>query len=318
MPSPTTTSAVSARQFGLEIEFSGGQFSHWRRVLSRLFETNPAFRTEWLMTTEEYRHSDGSRWELKRDGSCGWELATPAMTWAHWPLVEQVLTTLRENNATITRNCGLHVHHEIREFSLASLRRLTVLWAITENTMFSLVAPTRRGNSYCSPLAATIREINSNSRSATAFRAWLRERGRHRAMNLTNWWRRGTMEIRTHHGSLDADEIRWWTLFTQALCDVAAHRIRVNTLKQLAESRNQLDQLKTIILTYRKHPDVVKVTDVMVQRAKEFNAVNSRRPAAPPRIDEAQIRDAIATWTSLARLEPNFDGSLVSVSNWNI
>lgn len=212
---------ASTRRFGLEVEFAADPESQsfFARVLERVLNrwTEP-------FVSSGYDHSDGSFWHLKTDSSCGLELATPALTWEKWPIFEEVLEVLELHDAIIDERCGIHVHHDLGDFTEMELRRLVLLWAAHEQAITLLVAPDRENNRYCQSVVTDvygeIKELMEAMIPLSRMSHCLRSLGKYRTLNCSNWWRNGTVEVRLHHGSLDAEALKFWTLFTQRVVEI--------------------------------------------------------------------------------------------------
>src|SRR5439155_107312 len=73
--------------------------------------------------------------------------------------VQLACTALRRMGAKPNRSCGLHVHHEIRDLDVASIKRFVRSYANNQDLIDGLVSPSRRHgqNTYCLRLDETAR-----------------------------------------------------------------------------------------------------------------------------------------------------------------
>lgn len=224
------------RRFGIEIEISErnalNPYPTTAHVAEVVRAALAAFPEELrpVVNTGSYGHSDGTAWDVKTDASCGYEVCTPAIVLADLPKVEAILRGLRQAGYKATASCGLHVHIETRDFTLRRLQRLLRLWARHEPVLYTFVNRARRTNRYCGPIG---RSITQTQRSVTpegmprieavemidlpetmdGLRGELSARGvvRHTAaLNLSNFWASGRIEVRIHHGSTDFATIAAW------------------------------------------------------------------------------------------------------------
>lgn len=221
------------QRFGIELEFNpnGRRQDYYAAAILRAL--NNDFQR---FISTGYSHSHGDVWHLKTDSSCGLELASPALTWDKWEEVERVLQALREAGAVATPQCGLHVHHEVSDYTEVHLRRLLLIWAALENAIFSTVKPDRYRNSYCRPIAASADSFGQLLDALVPLSNMfplVTHLGKYRSLNCLNWWNHGTVEVRLHHGTLQPTAIRFWVSFTQ---EVIA----------LAQSMEDLDDLETV------------------------------------------------------------------------
>jgi hypothetical protein len=281
---------LSTRRFGIEIEFKGGgTFRLWAQRLLALFRQR--YPTRAFAAHDHYGHSDGGAWELKRDGSVnmgmGFELVSPAITWADWPEVMAVLSLLNQHGAQVDASCGLHVHHEVADFTAPSLRRLALVWGAAEKSVQRTVAPERVRNSYCSPFRMqheSWTQFASDVSEQVRLRRRVRGCGRRLALNLTNWWRRGVIEVRLHHGTLAEDDIRWWVLFTQNLVELSRRRLRRTTIDRLEQQTipAQLTTLSQMFITYNDHEWVVDMATRLRDRVQTYRPDTFHAPDRDP------------------------------------
>lgn len=188
--------------------------------------------------TGGYGHSDGNTWDVKTDGSCGLEVATPAV-WldeegdnAELKAGIEALAALRPQ---VDRRCGLHVWVEVRDFDWRDMRRLLALWARFEPYYFSLLPTSRYRNAhggenqYCRPMrrAEWTGPISPTwngykqaieAQSESAFRTAAQNVAtKYQALNISTWWRTGRIEFRLHSGTVDYDKVKNWTKLLLAL-----------------------------------------------------------------------------------------------------
>lgn len=106
-------------------------------------------------------------------------------------------------DATVNATCGLHVHLDARNRDPAEMHaRLyrALPW------LYSIVSPSRRRNQYC-----------RRNRSAQPDRSQ-----RYLAINACAERAHGTIEVRLHHGTVDAAKIRHWILLLRRIVDTPA------------------------------------------------------------------------------------------------
>lgn len=171
-----------------------------------------------------------SEWKVEHDGSLngnGWEVVSPKLQGEDGHRqIREVCAVLSGLGGKPNSSCGLHVHHEIRELSIEAAKALFVAWAAQQPMIDGLVAPSRRGGAYyarhlgssdlarvqrCSTLSDLQRASNAMSYS-----------DKYRALNLRSYGRYGTVEVRQHQGTVNAEKISSWVRFGQALIVAAA------------------------------------------------------------------------------------------------
>lgn len=215
----------SSRHFGLEFEFLQTRpQDEFAQALGRAARSLSTLNPSFPFHDGGYRHSEGNSWDLKTDSSCGLEFCTPALSMEQWPMVDHMLAALRASGARVDRRCGLHVHHQCSDLSPSSLRRLMLLWMAYEDVLFGLVEPARYGNSYCQPYKeyyTTWEDMKNSLIPLRNLETEVENTGKYRALNVSGWWRHGRVEVRIHHGTLDAGLAKFWTLLTQRMVEVA-------------------------------------------------------------------------------------------------
>lgn len=199
-------------------------------------------------------------WRVKYDGSLsqgGVEVVSPVLSGEEGlDAIRRVTRVLRDAGCRVNRSCGLHVHHGIRDLSIAAVRRAARSWANNQTLIDGLVSESRRDgrNTYCQRLSS--RDL-SIIESATALRdlEYIRV-DRYRTFNLACYGRFGTAEIRQHQGTLDAEKIISWVMLGKAIFDTAAVNdsqiLTQRTLRDLfAALGNRLDETARTFLTGR-------------------------------------------------------------------
>lgn len=200
---------------------------------------------------------ESKSWMLSvvKDGSLptgGFEINTsPASGDAFVAQISQVCATLNGAGAAVTKACGLHVHIDASKLSAKEVARVATVAYSLEEAVHAVVPPSRRGMNYCRDIpdfmrevtktvgrmaarhryAAlgtalytehTVREDGSNLSTVTDVRYWARDKyrdARYSWVNLHSWMHRGTIEIRTHSGTVDADKITKWASFWAYVVD---------------------------------------------------------------------------------------------------
>lgn len=216
-----------ARRFGVEIEcgFPGGS-----AAAARLFRFK---QDEYGRTLPR---ADG--WRIGSDGS-GVELKTPPLKGAKGlAKVREAMERLKNAGGYVTHRDGMHIHHDAPEFvrdpELAV--KLTRSWMNNLNEIHKLVHPDRTVSSHCP------RWDNEYLRS---LEEWARGRQslttRRHDLNLYALLKHGTIEIRLHEGTLDADVMEAWVKFGQRLIHEVASRPRS---MQPTKKRNLIERIR--------------------------------------------------------------------------
>jgi len=161
--------------------------------------------------------------------------------------VESLCAALGRASASITKECGLHVHVDARRMTYLSMRRLVRLYEQVEEAMFAMVPASRKNNRYCrrvsgrysrslslspaTPAKAKAEVVSAvyavdvgdrygketfSRRSKSKY-----DDARYGAMNVHSWFYRGTVEFRLAAGTTNATKIVNWALLCGSLLDWA-------------------------------------------------------------------------------------------------
>lgn len=263
----------NSRRFGLEFEFINETIQdHYYDYLRAALTSS-----RWPVESYGYMHSAGTSWDLKTDSSCGYELATPALCWEDWTLVEKALNSLREAGANVNASCGVHIHHEARDLGVPGIRRLLLLWAAVENLFFDMTYPNRVGNDFCQPIAHLAGGINTwegwmfRVQDSFGLEQLISEIGKYTTLNLRTWWQHGRVEFRLFHGTLQEPVIKYWVLMTQQLVEAALRVQSLDTIRALYESKDKGKEkrLKAFLSLHLRENENVKalpkVMDTFIQ-----------------------------------------------------
>jgi hypothetical protein len=111
---------------------------------------------------------------------------------------------------------------------LNTLKRLALLYIQHEDVIDSLMPPSRRRNAnerYCaSPKTTADLGLIRRARTVQDIAGGVRggfSPNRFTKINLTSFWKHGTVEFRQHSGTVDAEKIKRWVYFCQKLVDTA-------------------------------------------------------------------------------------------------
>ncbi len=138
-------------------------------------------KTAQSLGSSGFKASAGAQVEVKTrilNGLADWESVVP-----------KTLDILRYCGGRITPSCGHHLHIGLPEFK-ADPTLVRSLWNLIhrfEQIIFGLVAPSRRGNSYCQPLPPA-RKYLHGANAVRTIKQRLSHFGRYYGLNLTHLW----------------------------------------------------------------------------------------------------------------------------------
>lgn len=219
-----------------------------------------------------YTHRMSNSWKVVTDGSLGssdyaFEVVSPKLKGEDgFQQVRTVCEVLNRLGAKISKECGLHVHHDADDFDLHQWKNIAILYARIEKRIDAMMPESRRANNnrWCKSIvskmlagcmagkngyetisqAATIDEVRAffNWGNPTKDSSDSRQGYRYHKLNFNAWENYKTVEFRHHSGSCDAEKIIGWVIFTQLMMN----RIRQtrNTLKW--DGEHEFDALKDL------------------------------------------------------------------------
>jgi hypothetical protein len=223
----------SNRNYGIELEIGNEVSPHFISSVIRNSSNVP-------VKNNLYRSSiNNNYWDVKMDGSCGkttdefgmneggYEITTFKAS-GHKQLqhICKVIQDIKKIGVKVNKNCGLHVHVDISDFTEEDVGRLIQHWLFVERIILMAVPDRRRCNKYCMPFSYN--ERYSLRENATAIEVWNHYKPSHilshnnidrrKTMNLVNYCRylrvkkfkRSTVEFRFPEGTLSANIVKNW------------------------------------------------------------------------------------------------------------
>ena len=195
------------RAFGIEIEFIG----------SRYEVANCISRLGVACQVETYNHNTRSHWKVVTDASLGYdnagEVVSPILSGAQGLReLELVCQGLEQAGATVNRSCGLHIHLDCRDLSVAECQTIFKRYSDYEHAIDRIMPRSRRGNArWCGTIADSEVKTNNYGTKQSLSSAI----GRYYKVNLTNIASRGSIEFRQHSGTTNFTKIKNWLTFLQ-------------------------------------------------------------------------------------------------------
>ena len=248
--------------------------------------------------------SNGATWDMKTDSSCGWELASRALTLndhGHNEELERVCHHVGRLNPDVNDRCGLHMHIQARDLSWAQLQNLVWLWTRYEPFWFSLVPIQRRLRHYCHPICSSDYSGNAVSSWGTAKRLITGrrddanvDRWPRASLNLRPWWSSGRVEVRLHHGSISYDEMREWAMLMLALVERAKNTPTVEPYEPRARSRPYSTEYIAGLLLL-DHPNTHNAAADLLRRIEARRLLHNPQAPLPFRLDGTDALSRIRT-----------------------
>ena len=189
---------------------------------------------------------DFSVWNIEHDSSAGWEVTTRILkNQDGFREVDTACRALDEAAAAlglrVNHRTGTHVHIGWSSRDLSEAKRLLAITRLFEPSLASLVAPSRvvrfeggryhtsDPNIYCRPISSVFSsQVIEGLRSwGDLYRATGWDDARNVTLNLSALWNLNTVEVRQHHGTLEARKMLLWVSIWQQLLWAASNREEV-------------------------------------------------------------------------------------------
>jgi len=234
------------RTFGVEIEFFLKEGSRARavdKVLAAL--ASNGIQVNW----EGYSHTTRRYWKLVYDASVaheGLEIVSPILKGKQGLAeLKKVTDALDQVGAKIDHSCGVHVHHDASDFSLKSFKNVYGMYSRYEDTIDSMLSPSRRGsnNNMCKSPSTNLERL----KAATSVDEIIdRIYGdRYVKLNCQSFRRHGTIEFRQHQGTTNFDKLQAWIVITQMMVERS-----INSTIQLKPGADDYFNFKKVIRGY--------------------------------------------------------------------
>lgn len=159
--------------------------------------------------------------------------------------IDKVCKELARVEAYANSSCGFHLHIDVRNLPQNQQNAICLWYQAVEPMMYALVNPARQQGHYCQPIAG--RRLDYT---------W----GNHYdGLNRAAFNEHGTFEIRIHHGTVNAKEVKSWAMFMlsffETFKDIEPTAIRLDKVRKLnaRELLIFLFQQMKLPLTIRKN-----------------------------------------------------------------
>lgn len=169
--------------------------------------------------------------------------------------IDEFCEELNKREYEVDKSCGLHIHISIPN-RVKLLKRIFAFYQKYENFFFEMLPNSRKENTYCcflgnsyhhtaSPAVADCKtsfdfqKLFYKEKSIKKIREYKKDkynRQRYSWLNFHSLFYRGTLEIRSHSGTIKADKIKNWLLIHLTALDYLKHT-SFKTINELPDTR---------------------------------------------------------------------------------
>lgn len=159
-----------------------------------------------------YFKSKGVQWDIKRDGSCGYEFASPILSGQRGFFdAKLAVEKIREICPTATNGkCGLHVTVDVSDHSNSDLKRLIIAYLLAQNYFYSECDDSRQNNKYCKKNPAHHVKNMNLEENLNTFIAWATPNGRYHGLNLSRLIEKRIVEFRMMESTVSIRKVGAW------------------------------------------------------------------------------------------------------------
>ena len=257
------------------------------------------------IVAEGYNHETREHWKIVNDGTArptqrqirngligGFELVSPILKGeTSMKQLKAILEAMRILGFDVSRHCGLHVHHDVRnwrqelrsndysknEAAMNKISNCITLVQKFENVIYGMLPASRRNGRWCQPLNQTYNSIfhclngkanytkkdkmkflKKNQKRTTTYPSF--QNDRYCGLNFQSMFRIGTIEFRYGAPTLNFEKMSNWIVFTQTFVNMAEAWKTVNSVKEM-----KLGTKAEVALTFEKMRDTLGLVKRMCQ-----------------------------------------------------
>lgn len=276
---------TSDRNFGVELEVNEIVSKiAIKKIIESEDTTNPVYvDTGWSKSV------DGNCWHIKRDSSCGYEVASyKGSGYADILNISNVADVMERNGCQVTKRCGLHIHADISDFDTSMVGVLLAYWVKIESIVLQACPKHRRHNRYCrnmrNKFSVDYRELNSARGVYELMRPqYTRDHDnpdKRVTLNIIPYvislndvlFKKSTAEIRMPEGTLSKRNVQNWTKFYIQFIDCVKNKDFPSNMDScnLVETLQLLDFLGKGNSFYILGKELYETKKWFLQRIVEF------------------------------------------------
>jgi hypothetical protein len=237
------------------------------------------------------------RWNLGTDPTAGLELRTPPLTIGEG-LFDALLdagAALEENDAEANRNCGGHIHIDMRDKIGTERARLAATYIMCEPLICAVCNPCRYQRSYNRPLWDATYTMATIMNQAGAMNQFTQHAS---LLNFSALGEHGTLEWRQFEGVTDTKQLKYWILLCLRFTEASKNKwgIKMGRLHPIKATDDSMKDFLKFLDVDRNDvaTDLKEMKDWYLERANEFkdrDAFSRRLVTAPNLADLRRLKE---------------------------
>lgn len=157
-------------------------------------------------------------WSLVLDNTCGHELISKPIDMETTDTVIELYNCFNflkylesDRQIEFNKDCGLHIHYDVYDLDIHSIKQCVGLWLENERTLMEMVDPCRINSQWCLPHYKDIEYIKEKDHeSVKSLADHLQKGDRGYAINLYSYFKYKTIEIRLHEATASFKKFLSW------------------------------------------------------------------------------------------------------------
>lgn len=227
----------NGRKFGIEIETNTNisKLDLKNRLQSRGLE---------VKVINGYENSNGKKWDIKNDSSCGYEIASPILSGDAGIFdvklsIDKIKESLNDTHVPDSR-CGIHITLDVSDLTSEQMKTLIISYLKTQEYFYSLCNESRQNNEYCRKYpVSNIRNFENKTylQIAAALRI-----DKYYGLNLSKYRYSKLIEFRMFQSELSPRKVALWL----RTCLGFVNAIRSNVISKSSSKDKIITSMQTV------------------------------------------------------------------------
>lgn len=207
-------------------------------------------------------------------------------------LIDNISASTRKSGYGVNKTCSVHAHFDSGDFkdNPKLIYQLIMTYYAVEPLLLAMLPPSRKKNRYALPLSnwvseSTLAQLKRNLDIGSIAQMWYKTKdwsqiesyenhkwdsSRYYGFNLHSLFMNGHIELRHHHGSLNAYKIKNWVELNLIIINWAVNMYNENIINAIMYAKTPTRKLRML---YRHFPIDIKLRRYIVRGLKKFSTL---------------------------------------------
>ena len=208
------------------------------------------------VNANRYFKSDGRQWDVKRDGSCGYEFASPKLR-GEAGIFDAKIAVEKIHEVcpmAVNSKCGLHVTIDVADHTFTDLRRLVVGYLKAQEHFYGQCNESRQQNTYCLRNPVNLEQAIHCKSSTSDLIAAVDGKNRYHGLNLTRLQELSVVEFRMMESTVAVRKVGSWIRACVGFVD----GLKSSNITFVSVTRMSTDTFNKIITSTYKHDECIR------------------------------------------------------------